>query len=114
MFALSVGSSTWAVLTFPLGTMFAPLNSGSMKLCAEKKSAPQPKFGQIATAAFGTSQYFWSIVACGTSFRFSLKPSFAIWLWNASAVSFAGDTLSATVKSAGPEYLPLLKPAFFM
>ena len=56
--ALSCGSFTWAVLTFPDGTMFLPLNSGSMKLCAEKKSAPQPRFGQIATSAFGTWQNF--------------------------------------------------------
>ena len=88
--------------------MFLPLNSGSMKLCAAKKSAPQPRFGQIATFAFGTWQNFVSIVACGTSRNCSLRPIFLTCSWNASAVSFAGDSLSATVSSGGPVYLPFL------
>ena len=112
--AFSFGSLTCAVFTFPVGTMFFPLKSGSIMLWGEKKSAPHPKFGQIATAAFGTSQYFESIVACGTSRSLSLKPSFPTWLWNASAVSFAGGASSANVRSAGPAYFPLAKPAFLM
>ena len=38
--------------------MLSPWNSGKKKLCGAKKSAPHPRFGQIATFDFGTWQNF--------------------------------------------------------
>ena len=76
-------------------------------LWESKKSFPQPTVGQIATAAFGTSQYFVSIVACGTSRNVSLIPIWPSCDWTAWAVFDAGGWLSAIVSSGGPVYLPL-------
>ena len=107
IWAFSFGSSTSAVLTLPDGTMFLPLNSGSMKLCAAKKSAPQPRFGQIADVRLRhLAELRVSIVACGTCAELQLEADLRDLLWNASAVSFAGDSLSATVSSGGPSYMP--------
>src|SRR5438045_4764775 len=102
------------MFVFPAGTMFFPLNTGSIMLCASSKSLPQPRFGQIATFDFGTSQNLESIVSCGTSLKVSLMPIWPNCDWIASAVLDAGAELSAIVSSGGPVYVPLENPAFFM
>ena len=94
--------------------MFLPLNNGSTNDWPSKKSLPQPRFGQIATSAFGTPQNFDSIVGCCTWRYVSLKPSCWSWFWMASPVFEAGAWLSPTIRTGLPVYLPLEKPAFFM
>ena len=56
------------------------------------------------------------LTACSAelSNNWSFKPIALTCSWKASAVSFAGDWLSAIVRSGGPLYMPLLYPAFFM
>src|SRR2546423_14914586 len=93
--------------------MFLPLNSGSIMLWPEKKSAPQPRVTHIATAAFGTLQNLDSSVECGTWRNCSLKPSLASSLWKASPVSLAGGELSANVRSGGPPHPAVAQPALF-
>src|ERR1035437_10017135 len=102
------------MFVLPLGTMFFPLKTGSIMLCESKKSLPQPRFGQIATFAFGTSQNFESIVACGTSRNVSLMPIWASSDWTAWPVFDAGGLLSPIASSGGPVYSPVGYPAFFM
>src|SRR5256885_16053979 len=94
--------------------MFLPLNSGSTNDWPSKKSLPQPRFGQIATAAFGTPQNFDSIVGCWTWRYWRLKPSDCSWLWIASTVLDAGAWLSPHTRTLPPWSLPDGHPTFFV
>src|ERR1700694_282768 len=114
IWAFKDGLLSCDMFVLPLGTMFLPLNTGSIMLWVSKKSGPQPRFGQIATLAFGTSQNFDSMVACGTSRRVNLMPICASWDSTASAVFDAGGVLSAIDSNGAPVYLPLGYPAFFI
>src|SRR5436190_19074648 len=93
--------------------MFFPLKVGSSIVCGSAKSFSQPVLGQIGVFDFGIPQYFEYIVSRVTGRNWTLKPRSFSEFSTTVAAAFWLVELSATIRIAGPVYLPFEKPAFF-
>src|SRR3954451_11935566 len=113
IWALSALSLSSSQLTLPLGTMFFPLNTGSIIVCGSAKSLSHPTLGQISGSLLGTAQNFENIVSRVVVRKLTWKPSFWRLFSTTCAAAFWLPALSATIVIFGPLYFPFEKPAFF-
>src|SRR5215204_5114656 len=110
---LTSGTSSSGQLEFCEGTMFAPLNVGSIIVCGSEKSFDQPTDGQTTASESGTLQNFVNIVSRVRRRSFVLKPISPSCCSVICAIDLSGSALSPTIRtSSSPSYLPESMPAF--